>query len=206
MLRFCLRSLGVLAIVACSLFAFQAPSRAGQNGAFIRVGLPTLTPFGWADFCLRYEDECQGGALAPVDLAATPANMKLVDRINRLVNHTIAPISDMDHWQVVDRWDYPADGAGDCEDYVLYKRRLLIQAGLPRQALLVTIVRDEAGDGHAVLTVKTTQGEFILDNMTEDMLPFAQTPYRFIKRQSQEDPNIWVGIGATPAGPQMVSR
>jgi predicted transglutaminase-like cysteine proteinase len=39
----------------------------------------------------------------------------------------------------------------DCEDYVLLKRRMLMQAGWPREALLVTVVRDKKGDGHAVL-------------------------------------------------------
>ena len=43
-----------------------------------------------------------------------------------------------------------------------------MQAGWPRQALLITVVRDKKGDGHAVLTVKTDKGEFILDNQNED--------------------------------------
>jgi predicted transglutaminase-like cysteine proteinase len=67
---------------------------------------------------------------------------------------------------------------------------------LPRQALLITIVRDEMGEGHAVLTVKTTRGEVILDNMNDDIKPWSRTKYRFVKRQSQEDQNVWVGIGA----------
>ena len=77
-------------------------------------------------------------------------------------------MTDMEHWGVSERWNYPDDGYGDCEDYVLLKRRMLMQAGWPRQALLVTVVRDKQGDGHAVLTVKTDKGEFILDNQTEE--------------------------------------
>jgi predicted transglutaminase-like cysteine proteinase len=38
-------------------------------------------------------------------------------------------------------WSYPDDGYDDCEDYVLLKRRMLIQSGGPREALLVTVVR-----------------------------------------------------------------
>jgi predicted transglutaminase-like cysteine proteinase len=113
-----------------------------------------------------------------------------------MVNQQIEPKSDADHWNVVDRWDLPKDGLGDCEDYVLLKRKILIDAGLPRQALLITIVRDEMGEGHAVLTVKTTRGEVILDNMNDDIKPWSRTKYRFVKRQSQEDQNVWVGIGA----------
>ena len=89
-------------------------------------------------------------------------------RINKWVNDTVKPVTDLEHWGVVERWNYPDDGYGDCEDYVLLKRRMLMQAGWPRQALLITVVRDKRGDGHAVLTVKTDRGEFVLDNQNED--------------------------------------
>jgi predicted transglutaminase-like cysteine proteinase len=78
---------------------------------------------------------------------------------------------------------------------VLLKRKLLIQAGWPREALLITVVRDTKGDGHAVLTVKTNKGEFILDNQNEDVLLWSDTGYRFVKRQSQWDPSVWVSLG-----------
>ena len=118
-------------------------------------------------------------------------------RINRWVNEHIKPMTDMDHWGVVERWTYPDDGYGDCEDYVLLKRRMLMQAGWPRQALLITVVRDKKGEGHAVLTVKTDKGEFILDNQEEEILLWSETGYRFVKRQSQIDPNTWVSLGDT---------
>ena len=104
-------------------------------------------------------------------------------------------MTDLEHWGVVERWNYPDDGYGDCEDYVLLKRRMLMQAGWPREALLITVVRDKKGDGHAVLTVKTDQGEFILDNQEPQILPWTKTGYRFVKRQSQSDPNLWVSLG-----------
>ena len=83
---------------------------------------------------------------------------------------------------------------GDCEEYVLLKRKMLCDAGWPREALLVTVVRDKQGDGHAVLTVKTDKGEFILDNQNENVLAWTKTGYRFMKRQSQSDPDIWVAL------------
>jgi predicted transglutaminase-like cysteine proteinase len=116
-------------------------------------------------------------------------------RINRWVNKSIKPITDLEHWGVVERWSYPDDGQGDCEDYVLLKRKMLMQAGWPREALLVTVVRDQKGDGHAVLTVKTNRGDFILDNQVEEVLLWSETSYRFVKRQSQSDPNVWVSLG-----------
>ena len=104
-------------------------------------------------------------------------------RINKWVNEPIKPMTDLEHWGVVEKWSYPDDGYGDCEDYVLLKRRMLIQAGWPREALLITVVRDKKGEGHAVLTVKTDKGEFILDNqnprsscLVGHRLPLRQAP------------------------------
>ncbi|HET6375524.1 MAG TPA: transglutaminase-like cysteine peptidase, partial [Methylocella sp.] len=93
-----------------------------------------------------------------------------------------------------------------CEDYALYKRKILIDEGFPRQALLMTVVKDEHLEGHAVLTVKTTGGEFVLDNMNDEVKPWAQTGYHFVKRQSQTDQNVWVQIGDPTAAPEYVSR
>jgi predicted transglutaminase-like cysteine proteinase len=104
-------------------------------------------------------------------------------------------MTDMDHWGVVEKWSYPDDGYGDCEDYALLKRRMLTEAGWPREALLMTVVREKSGDGHAVLTVKTDKGEFILDNQETKILLWSETSYRYVKRQSQSDPNRWVALG-----------
>jgi predicted transglutaminase-like cysteine proteinase len=84
---------------------------------------------------------------------------------------------------------------------------MLMQAGWPRQALLVTVVRDKGGDGHAVLTVKTDKGELVLDNQNEQILLWSETGYRFVKRQSQSDPNVWVALGEPhSAGATATSR
>jgi predicted transglutaminase-like cysteine proteinase len=72
---------------------------------------------------------------------------------------------------------------------------MLMQAGWPREALLITVVRDKRGDGHAVLTVKTDKGDFILDTPEEQVLLWSETGYRFVKRQSQSNPNHWVALG-----------
>jgi len=116
-------------------------------------------------------------------------------RVNRWVNENVKPMTDMDHWGVIEKWSLPTDGYGDCEDYVLLKRKMLVDAGWPREALLITVVRDKKGEGHAVLTVKTDQGEFILDNQNETVVAWTETGYRFVKRQSQSDPNVWVSLG-----------
>jgi predicted transglutaminase-like cysteine proteinase len=72
---------------------------------------------------------------------------------------------------------------------------MLIEAGWPREALLLTLVRGADGEGHAVLTVTTDKGDYVLDNMSWDILLWSKIGYRFVKRQSQYDPNVWVSLG-----------
>ena len=83
---------------------------------------------------------------------------------------------------------------------MLEKRKRLIEAGWPRQALLVTVVRDRKGDGHAILTVKTDRGDFVLDNQEPRVKAWTETGYRFVKRQSAEHPNKWVSLGGVDPG------
>jgi predicted transglutaminase-like cysteine proteinase len=70
----------------------------------------------------------------------------------------------------------------------------------------MTVVRDQNNQGHAVLTVVTSHGDFILDNMTDEIRPWEKTGYRFVKRQSQEDPNVWVAIELPKQQPQLSLR
>ena len=176
---------------------------AGQEVAYASVGDETSVPFGWVEFCQRYKGECGGAGAQAMDVNLTEKAMREIMQVNILVNHSVEAVSDMDHWGVVDRWDIPADGKGDCEDYALMKRKILIDRGFPRQALLITVVRDEQNEGHAILTVKTNSGEYILDNLNDDVKAVSRVPYRLVKRQSQEDPNVWVALG--PVAPTVVA-
>ncbi len=198
--------MGAMLLLSGALSPLATATAADMRASYAAVTGQTSVPYGWIDFCNRYAGECDGPVLPAEDIAASPKVMKDIDRINRSVNGSIHAETDMDHWGVIDRWDYPLDGKGDCEDYVLMKRKLLIEAGYPRQALLVTVVKDRSGEGHAVLTVKTTKGEFALDNMVDVILPWDQTGYRFVKRQSQEDPNVWRSIGPAVSAPLFTSN
>jgi predicted transglutaminase-like cysteine proteinase len=175
----------------------EAPLTGGARG--LQAGVDVATPMGWADFCAQPDtaEDCKVSPLEPVVLRAGAAQMRALDRINRNVNLAVAPMSDADNYGVEERWAYPTNGRGDCEDYVLLKRRLLIEAGFPRQALLITVVRERNGDGHAVLTVVTDKGDLILDNKRDAIRKWSATGYSFIKRQSAEDPNRWVDLRAS---------
>jgi predicted transglutaminase-like cysteine proteinase len=172
--------------------------------AYVAVGEPTRAPIGWVEFCVEYKSECATRPAAPRDVVLTQKAWDDLVKVNNWVNANVQPVTDLEHWGVVERWNYPDDGKGDCEDYVLLKRRMLMQAGWPREALLITVVRDKNDDGHAVLTVKTNRGEFILDNQESQVLAWNKTGYRFVKRQSQSDQNSWVSLGE-PRAPATVS-
>ena len=159
------------------------------------VGGRTSIPYGWVDFCSRRPEECEVSNLPAVDLKITPRTWSILDRVNREVNGYIIPESNLDHWGTTrDHWDYPVDGKGDCKIYALFKRKLLLDAGFPRQALLMTVVYDLDGVGHAILTAKTDKGDFILDNLVDNIRSWDATGYYFLKRQSQENPNVWMSI------------
>ena len=193
--------------LALSFIGWAFPAQAGApRSSDATVGAQTSVPYGWIDFCNRYAPDCDGPTLPAVDIELSPKAWSEVNRINRQVNDEIAAVTDMDHWGVVDRWDYPTDGKGDCEDYALFKRKLLIKAGFPRQALLMTVVRDHQGEGHAILTLKTNHGEFALDNLSDQVKPWTDTGYKFVKRQSQENPNSWVSIGIPSSEPLFTAR
>jgi len=200
-----------LAVGAAAAAERTASLGGGGGGAvsnetitYIAVGEATRAPIGWVEFCVEYKPECVTKPSTPRDVVLTPKAWADMVKVNAWRTTTSKPITDLEHWGVVERWNYPDDGYGDCEDYVLLKRRMLMQAGWPREALLITVVRDKKGDGHAVLTVKTNRGEFVLDNQEAQILPWNKTGYKFVKRQSQSDPNMWVALGE-PHAPATVS-
>ncbi|WP_028032926.1 transglutaminase-like cysteine peptidase [Chelativorans sp. J32] len=177
-----------LAILLASLTA-EAHSAAD----FMPTGGATSQPIGHFEFCRREPAECnlKSASTGPVEL--TRDLWALLVEVNDTVNTSVMPSTDAEIWGVEEFWSYP-DIYGDCEDYVLEKRRLLMKAGVPAANLLITVVRQPNGDGHAVLTVNTSMGDFILDNMEPRILSWSETEYQFLKRQSARDASRWVSI------------
>ena len=120
------------------------------------------------------------------------------------MNATINPAADKAHWGVEDRWDFAEDGYGDCEDYQIITRRLLVNAGLPRCALRSRVALDESGKGHAVLMVRTNRGDLILDKKRDAVLPWNQTGNVFVKREGSEG-SAWASLGGR-ASPTMTAN
>ncbi len=186
-----LRALSRQAVLAgFSIFsincAFAAPS--------MDVGGPTSQPIGHYEFCKLNPDEClvkSAASVAPHRL--TKEAWRLVFAVNRAVNMRIRPATDIDIYNKDEVWSYPIR-FGDCEDYVLLKRRALMDKGVSPANLLITVVRKPDGEGHAILTVRTDRGDFVLDNLNEEVLSWESTEYRYLKRQSAQHSGRWVTI------------
>lgn len=193
----------VLACAALAASQMEAQARASffnqpavplQTNAFLPINGETRPPIGWLQFCQGQPEECQRESRPPRDAVMTKARWAELDQVNRRVNTEIEPITDWEHYGVINYWGYPEDGKGNCDKYTMEKRRRLRERGWPESALLVTVVLDHHGEGHAVLMVRTNEGDFILDNMVDEIMPWHETGYRYIKRQSQWNPNIWVAL------------
>jgi predicted transglutaminase-like cysteine proteinase len=206
---------GIVKLVVVGLFSYsltsiamkataspsQTPTAAIRHSAWEPLGEMTRRPIGWHNLCQVQAAECQAGPQQPVKVELSAEARKLLSTVTKLANHTILAQTDDEHYHLdrktlIDWWTYPDDGAGDCSDFMLLKRKMLIEAGWPRSAALATVVIDHKGEGHAILTVTTDQGDFVLDNLTDKVLRWDETGYAFVKRQSQEDENVWVAIAA----------
>lgn len=197
--------------LAVGLFAAVMPAAAQQVAVvspatrapeFMRVYGSSQPPYGFVAFCERMPQECVVTSQDDARYQATPQALSVLDEVNRAVNHEIEPATDLEVYGVVEYWTLPKT-RGDCEDYQLLKRHRLIARGWPSSSLLMTVVRDEKNEGHAVLTARTTQGDFILDNKVDVVRLWNQTPYHYVMRQSYMDPKVWVSLdpndAATPS-------
>lgn len=193
---------GLAAIVLC-VMPGAAPALASSQSpmpgvALLAVGAAGPTP-AWIEFCTQMPQECAHDPSEPDTIVLDQEIWKAIVAVNERVNKEILPVTDQDHWGVADRWDYPDDGLGDCEDIQLLKRRLLTRAGLPQRALRMTVVIDEIGAGHAVLMARTDRGDYILDNKRNAVLPWQQTGYRYVKREGSDSADwVWLGNQAAP--------
>jgi predicted transglutaminase-like cysteine proteinase len=180
----------------------SSSERALPGGVAAREYTATLPPVGFVRFCMANPKECAKYSMAermgPSRLVMTQARWNQLYQVNTLVNSQIQPMSDQELYGKPEHWTYPAT-AGDCEDYLLLKKRKLEQLGFPARDLRITVVLQEKGEGHAVLTVTANDGDFILDNRRNEILLWSDTQYTFLKRQSGDDPKRWVALIAAPA-------
>ena len=192
--------LGVLAITigamtAGSTVSLQAVPLGLSRGMkiFHPEGEMAKVPKGWTQFCRERPQDCRVEAHEPRLPELTEIRFQELERVNHDVNRSVKPRTDLRNYGVSEKWAYPDNGYGDCEDYVLQKRRKLIELGWPREALLITVVWS-GNEGHSVLTAHTDKGDYVLDNQSQKVLLWTKTRYDYVKRQSRYNQNQWVYI------------
>lgn len=176
-------------------FHHDAAATPGQNPAAANMEVfgDARAPIGYLQFCGQFPQECNAMGRGRTYMPLSPERWAELDRINRQVNASVVPVTDFELYGQEEMWTYP-NRYGDCEDYALLKRLMLIQHGWAPESLLMTVVWDENGDGHAVLTVTTSAGDLVLDNKRDEILRWQSTGYVFEKRQSTQGRGRWVWL------------
>ena len=153
----------------------------------------TSQPIGHYNYCIENPADCKAISASPLAPSLTKARWAQMVKINTLANSNVEPVTDLEQYKKEEHWTLPGK-YGDCEDYVLLKRQLLIDQGWPVSSLLVTVVKQSSGEGHAVLTVRTAKSDFILDNLNNKILTWNRTEYHYLKRQSTLHSGHWADI------------
>ena len=130
----CVRWLAV-ASVFCAMVGASVGGAFAEPNMTMRVGGSTSAPIGHTEFCKNFRDECAPSGGAVPLLLSEERWRELID-VNRNVNRTITPVTDLEFYHRDEVWTLPT-AYGDCEDYVLLKRRELIRRGWPTGSLLV---------------------------------------------------------------------
>lgn len=187
------RTMRTLAAAAIGI-AMAAPGVAAErHPAFLKTGVAVSAPKGAVGLCGKYGWACHGGGAAS---ASAKQALALADRVNREVNRRVRPVSDSAQYGREEYWALPGRRGGDCEDYALEKKRQLMEMGLSGKQLLLTTVLDRKGGSHAVLVLRTGAGDYVLDNLTNQIKPWGRTGYTFLRMQDPQRPQQWRALFA----------
>ncbi len=187
------RPLAALAL-ALALLAGGPAAAAGLPGApFLGISAAIPAPSGAADLCQRYDWACQRSAPAQPSGRQT---LTLARKINRQVNTSVRSVPDVVQYGTREVWTLPTPRGGDCEDFALLKKQELMHRGVPGQHLLLATVFAARTGSHAVLVLRLADGDYILDNMTDQIKLWSQTNYTFLRVQNPDAPDRWMAVFA----------
>jgi predicted transglutaminase-like cysteine proteinase len=161
---------------------------------------PAAIPSGFVGFCLRFADQCALPRNGATSIALNLQNFAQISQINRSINEAIKPEDDSVHYGPAEYWTIPTDGYGDCEDYALTKRKALADAGFPVGALRLALVITAQKERHAVLTLATDRGDFVLDNLSDTVRPWTEPSYTWLERQDSTRSWRWDMLSADNVG------
>ena len=172
----------------------SVPNVPRQGIQFIRFDLATLPPMAFTQFCLKYPSDCKQQRLLFGGDRVELNKMRWteLENINRTVNSSIQPERNEDGL-AGEKW-LLGPARGDCNDYAVTKRHQLIARGWPTRTVLLSEVATVSGEHHLVTIVRTNGGDLVLDNLTDRILPWSRTPYRWVRIQTPKNPNYWASI------------
>lgn len=216
--------LALVAALACLTSACTTVEKP-QVSSFMLTGEPVSAPTGYSEMCAAGSPECLSAPRVLVSVNRTTSSSSdvvrsdseedsptlsttrwaLLTKVNRLVNSRIRAVSDDAVHGVPELWTNPLANtssrkraAGDCEDFALAKRDLLLGAGWPPEAMFIAVGYHVELGPHAVLVVRTNRGDFVLDSRTPWIEPWNQTPYIWVKRQVAANSGQWVRTVQVP--------
>jgi predicted transglutaminase-like cysteine proteinase len=190
-------SLRVVTLVAATLSGACAIADASARATVERISFeaPTLAPMAFTQFCLRYPGECRTRKIfrgGPVRLSA--ARRSELARVNDTVNAGIVPEPNL-QGLAGEVWLIGPD-RGDCNDYAVTKRHELIKRGWPARALLLSEVVTASGEHHLVVVVRSSEGDLVLDSLTDRIKPWFKARYQWVRMQMPGVARLWTTIGS----------
>ncbi|WP_306979872.1 transglutaminase-like cysteine peptidase [Ruegeria sp. YS9] len=183
------RVAGISVLSICAIT--MTPAAHASGNGFIPSVASSPPPSGAANLCAQYNWACAGKRSVSM---SSQQELKVVEQINRRVNRSTREVTDQSQYKTTERWALPTARGGDCEDFVLLKKRDLIHAGVDPSKLLIATVLDTRRVPHAVLVYRSSNGDLVLDNLTNRIKPWTATRYLFLRMQDPNRPGRWVGV------------
>ena len=153
---------------------------------------PAAPPKGFLGFCDSRPWACGNGITVKNQLLSDLEQVAI--EVNNHVNRSIKSETDIAQYGMEERWTLPDSGKGDCEDYALLKKKMLIERGVPAQRLLLTVVFTPDRERHLVLVLRTDDADVVLDNLELRMLDWRKTGYRVVAMQNPSDERNWLMV------------
>lgn len=148
-------------------------------------------PQGFAGVCDRYGWAC---ARTKGSTAGSGQHLTLAKSVNSAINRKYRQVSDQKQYGTAEVWALPTARGGDCEDFVLAKKLRLIEKGIPAERLLMATVLDTKRSPHAVLVLRLDAGDYVLDNLKDQIKPWHKTGYSFLMMQNPRAPQSWEAV------------
>jgi len=164
---------------------------------WLKTGKETSRPYGHVEYCSRNASDCRNRSAGS---SLPPARMDVLRSVNQAVNRAIKPAADKTAFGRREFWTAKAR-SGDCEDFALAKRARLMRKGFKSSQLLLTMGHN-GREAHTVLVVRTRDGDYVLDNLYDDVQPVQSARMSFLKIQSPDHGGRWLRVtgktGKTP--------